>query len=142
MTLHSISTHGGCTAPQWRRWELSLRAVDPYVRDRLRKVSEDESRHAELAYRVVQWLLQEHPELRHAADALSQRVLGFENPPHENANAENGFGVSEHDLLAHGIASQQLSREVRNRMLNTVVGPCLRALLESHSSVELSAAFA
>ncbi|MDX2053206.1 MAG: ferritin-like domain-containing protein [Polyangiaceae bacterium] len=109
--------------------ELSLRAEDPYVRDLLRKVSDDEARHAELAYRAVRWLLGVHPELREAAAALGRRVLA-EDPPCEGSDEEERAGISAQELHAYGLASPELSREIRTRVLESVVRPCLSALVD------------
>ncbi len=111
--------------------EASLCASDEHLRLLLLKVSEDESRHAELAYRAVGWLLEVHPELQSVAQTIAAQILATEFGRCTSGTASDS-GVLEdetQELLAVGILSEAHSRQIRERVLADVVEPCLSALL-------------
>jgi hypothetical protein len=119
--------HEGCvgeTVAAIEAAETAERATDPAVRAVLLGIAEDETRHAELAWRFVRWALTESPSLAHAveeafADALSR------------PRGHVGEGEGDARLLAHGAPGEGLRWEIRRGALDGVVGPCARAMLAS-----------
>ena len=105
--------------------EAARHAVDPVVRGALERIAEDETRHAELAWRFVQWAIDGDPALRAVAAAEIEAVAA-------EARAPAPAGPSDDDrLLAHGAVGEPLRRAIRRHALARVVGPCARALLAS-----------
>jgi hypothetical protein len=92
------------------------RAADPALAAPMRQVAEDETRHAELSWAFVRWLLAERPELRTLAAATFD---GYRLPA----------AGSEPDLAAHGLPSGQSQHLVARRIFHEVVRPCADALL-------------
>jgi hypothetical protein len=102
-------------------------ATDPAVIHALETIVEDESRHAELAFRTVAWALRVGgPNVRTAvrdalADAAPAAAWLGDAPLGERAQA----------LCAHGLIDAERRRRVIARGLAEVVLPCARALLRS-----------
>jgi hypothetical protein len=98
---------------------------DVKVRAVLERITADESQHAELAWRFVEWALETGPR------ELESRVRGaFEAAlagPRSTHRPPSGF---ERELLRHGVVSPELRRALRERVLDEVIAPCARALLE------------
>jgi hypothetical protein len=111
--------------------EALAHAEDPAVRAALERVVRDETRHAELAWRFVKWVLESNPSgLRDAAlDALSS-VVASELAASRTATAPPGE-LPRAALLAHGALGIETRRELRRRVLFDVVEPCARALAAS-----------
>jgi hypothetical protein len=103
-------------------------ATDPAVRRALTRVTADEARHSELAWRFVQWVL-DHGDatLRSEAATLLVGIVEAENAAH------GGTQVPEPDpqLLRHGFASDAARSEIRRRVLADIILPCARALASS-----------
>jgi hypothetical protein len=100
-------------------------ARDPAVRAVLAKIAEDETRHAELAWRFVRWATAQDEALR----ALASRTFAAEVEgarPSPRAPDEE----STESLLAFGVVPERLRREIRSRVLREVIAPCAAALLE------------
>ncbi len=74
--------------------EQLAHASDPRVRAVLGRISEDETRHAELAWRFVAWALEQQPSLRAVAEREFTRHLSSPRAPVENAAL---------DLTRHGV---------------------------------------
>jgi hypothetical protein len=104
--------------------EAALHAEDARVREVLEGISQDETRHAELAWRTVQWLLARRPELCEAARRVFERELATAAPQTRAAEASEGD-----ELLPHGFLSEGHRAELRRMALHTVVGPCASAML-------------
>jgi hypothetical protein len=101
--------------------EVAPRAEDPALRRALAKISDDETRHAELAWRFVQWALRRDPSLAEAAREAFAAALG-----------EGGSGGTETpDRSAHGLAGAALKREIARRTRREVIRPCAEALLSA-----------
>jgi hypothetical protein len=102
--------------------EAAAHASDPAVRAVLQAISEDEKRHAELAYRFVAWALAERgdlaPLVRRAFDAQARSAP---RPPLAASDTSR--------LGAHGLLSPAHLAEVRDQALRDAVLPCARALL-------------
>lgn len=110
-------------------------ATDPAVRAVLTRVTADEARHAELAWRFVQWVLREGPaELRVA----SARTL-LDSVKAELVAADGQRTVAEPEdpaaLRAHGVLDADTRREIRRRALREVILPCARALVDLADAV-------
>ncbi|MEQ9322731.1 MAG: ferritin-like domain-containing protein, partial [Polyangiaceae bacterium] len=106
--------------------EAASHASDPVVRVILEGIAADEHRHAELAWKYVDWVLSE-------GDAAMTSILLTEI---EHASIEAGvpFTVREGDggLLAHGAPGETRRRHIRRQALADVVSPCARELVGKH----------
>jgi hypothetical protein len=106
--------------------EASEHAEDPVIRDLLRRISLDETRHAELAWRFVAWALgtlaPEAPERARVAAEL-QRGRGP-----LTAAREGEVDAESRRLLAHGIVHENLSAALRSAVNEEIVRPCALAL--------------
>ncbi len=104
--------------------EASQAAQDPAVSSALATIAEDESRHAELAWRFVRWALDTQGE---PVRAVIEQELAHALLP--AATAAEPELASEADLLAHGIVHGELRAFVRATTLKRVVVPALSALV-------------
>jgi hypothetical protein len=100
---------------------LSL-CEDYAVSEVLEEIANDEARHAELAFRIVQWLIGERPELRCVAAEEFEEALAC-----IDADAEP-TGVGE--LRSFGVLDDGALARVRRRALGAVVGPYVERLFE------------
>jgi hypothetical protein len=104
-------------------------ATDPAVRAALSRVVRDETRHAELAFRFVQWALESGPEgLRTAT--LTELVTLVDDElclaeATECDREEPSTVLSEHGLLGRATRTQ-----IRQHALSEVVRPCVAAMVE------------
>ncbi len=97
------------------------RCADPVVREILEGISRDETRHAELAWRTVSWMIRERPELgRLAVEVFESTAVRPQKSSHRPEHAQ-GWGV---------LSSQELSI-CWEEAWNKIVLPCARALLTS-----------
>jgi len=103
--------------------EAAEYVTDPALRALLLRISEDETRHAELAFRFVQWALSLAPlDLQGAVrDEFAALTL-------ESASISRPLTALENDALRHGIAPDSLRRVVRERAIREVILPCAQAL--------------
>jgi hypothetical protein len=88
----------------------------------MKKVAEDETRHAELSWAFVRWLLGEHPELRELAAATFD---GYRLPD----------PADEADLALYGLPSGRAQHAIARRIFHEVVRPCADALLGRQNEV-------
>ncbi|MES1173668.1 MAG: ferritin-like domain-containing protein [Myxococcales bacterium] len=102
--------------------EAAEYAGDPALRALLLEISEDETRHAELAFCFVKW-------------ALTQGGVGLERAVRREFAALSAEAPSSSELdplqtasLAHGIVSEPLRRAIRARAIREVILPCSSAL--------------
>jgi len=95
------------------------RATDADVKAVLTTIAEDESRHAELAWKTLGWMVATFPELRE----LARTTL-------EGALAQGGSGDAAPGLHApdYGILGPNTRREVRMAAAESVLRPCADAL--------------
>jgi hypothetical protein len=95
-------------------------AHDHAVRAVQLRISEDESRHADLAWRFVRWAAQiGGAPVRAALHAAFARTL-------ERLESVVVHGsIHEHRLEAHGILSEQRKQRVRIEVMNEVIRPVL-----------------
>lgn len=108
--------------------EASRRAEDPAVRAVLAKIAEDETRHAELAWRFVRWAVSSAPELRGAVESEFAAVLG-----EERARPAAAASAGDEAWLAHGVARGTVKAELRRRLIDAVVAPAATALLTARA---------
>jgi hypothetical protein len=108
--------------------EAAAHAEDGAVRGVLERIHADETRHATLAWRFIQWaLVSPSPALRRAAraelEALVVEVSRTVEPPPPPPHALGD--------LRYGIVSDAVRAGLRARVLRDIVGPCARALLDA-----------
>ncbi|WP_437979642.1 ferritin-like domain-containing protein [Sorangium sp. So ce117] len=101
--------------------EAALHATDPAVRRALEKIAEDETRHAELAFRFAAWALDRDPSL--ASAVIDELAAASSELPSPSEPSHGG------PLLGFGVLSPQHRRAIRERALAQVIAPCARALL-------------
>ena len=105
-------------------------ASDTFIRDALITIAEDEQRHSTLAWKTVQWMLSEHPELRGLARATFEEAMA---QPWVSSTEATG------DLTPWGVMSRAQEQAVASRVMRRVVRPCVDALLGDQDSVEIHA---
>jgi hypothetical protein len=101
--------------------EAREHAADPEVRRVLERIAADETRHAALGFKFLRWALSGvapavHERLCRVAVELAQLEL------------EHSIDDSGPDLLAHGVLTGELRREVRCAAVTELVLPLLREL--------------
>jgi hypothetical protein len=103
--------------------EAASRAEDPVVAAVLAKIAEDESRHAELAWRFVRWAIAADPALAGVADGAFAAALAD-----ELGRGARGTSAEDEAWMTHGVARGTVKAEIRRRVLEAVVAPTARAL--------------
>jgi hypothetical protein len=106
--------------------EAAEHAADPALRALLLVISEDESRHAELAFRFVQWALAQGDAALECAVRREFESLCAFAPSHSELDAQHSVS------LAHGIVPEPMRQVIRARAINDVILPCSRALYAPH----------
>jgi hypothetical protein len=90
----------------------------------LARIAEDETRHAELAWRFVAWALEVGPaslrDRARAAFAEAARTDAPTAPP----------SWRDLQLAQHGLIAPSLRHELRRRVLHDVIAPCAHALID------------
>jgi hypothetical protein len=104
--------------------EQARRATDPAVVASLESTVEDETRHAELAWRVTAWALETGGD--RVRRAVERTFADFRPPDAPTIDLE---GVSGDDFVAHGRLSPDEARATALEALERVVRPCAAALL-------------
>jgi hypothetical protein len=98
---------------------------EPVTRLVLAQIQADEARHAELAWRFVQWAFEcGSAETRALIAAEFDALLREPLPAEHDSFAESGF-----DPLPYGIVPPTLRTQLRAAALRDVVAPCAQALL-------------
>jgi hypothetical protein len=106
--------------------EASEHAEDPVIRALLQRISADETRHAELAWRFVTWALSglapDAPERSRVAAELERgrAPMTAARPAELDAESQR--------YLAHGLLPESLSTALRSAVDEKIVGPCAFAL--------------
>ncbi|MEZ4446180.1 MAG: ferritin-like domain-containing protein [Polyangiaceae bacterium] len=103
--------------------EAAAHASDPVVRAVLDRVTADEIRHAELAWRYVAWLLEEGP-----ADT-AEVLLGTIEAARVEALAPYTVREGDGRFLRHGVVGETLRRSLRREVLDAIVAPCAARLV-------------
>jgi hypothetical protein len=114
--------------------EAAEYAADPAVRALLLQISEDETRHAELAYCFVQWALS-------SGDAALQAAVEHEFAAlaTQTTTAHGTLSAEDEQRLRHGIVPEAMRRVLRARAIAQVILPCSRALLAAPRAGSVSA---
>ncbi len=116
----------GETVAAVQAYESLLRATDPAVREVLAVTVEDETRHAELAWRFLAWALDTGgPAVR---ESVIRAFAGFRPAP---PTPDDLQGVDMALFEAHGRIVATEARAIADRALADVVRPCLCALLDA-----------
>lgn len=124
----------GETAAALEAREAAEHAADPALARLLHGVADDETRHAELAWRFVSWALERSP--RPVAELLRLELRQVE----PQVSAQRDPSAEELALMAHGLIPEPLRGSLRNSAFRQVVAPCAAALLErAAGNQELSA---
>jgi hypothetical protein len=107
--------------------ELGARVSDPVLRSALTRIAADEKRHAELAFRFVEWALATGSDDLHAlvAGEIERVRRGLVSPVRLIEDPASSA------LARCGISSECLSRAVRIAALETAVLPALEGLLDA-----------
>lgn len=99
------------------------RAKDESVRTVLTRIVEEESRHAELSWKLVTWILQKFPELKPAAEESFAQALAA--PEAEEAVEDSSF-----EDYGHLLASTRSA--VREATIRDEITPRIVSLLGMH----------
>lgn len=107
--------------------EQSRVASDAATREALSEISDEETEHAELSWRIVRWAIEVGgADVRRAVELAWQRKLDEEAARLVPEHPEHVDLAAWH---AHGRLTEAEAAEVRRRGLREVVGPCVEALL-------------
>jgi hypothetical protein len=101
-------------------------ATDPEVRAALTRIAADERRHAELAYRFLDWALEQRPEL----SVRVRRLIAAECvvAPSDADVTDDAVDVVAQLGLAHGVFPDCWRAALRDSVLSELVRPCVEAL--------------
>lgn len=94
------------------------------IRTLHQQISEDESRHAALGWKTVQWLLHHHPELNEVARRTFAQA-GASIPSTEMPVEDDDW------LAAYGCMPDAQRNALRERVWANVITPCAEALLNT-----------
>lgn len=108
-------------------------AADPRVRQALSEIATDEERHAELAWRFLDWALTERPALAPQLLARARAQLS-RAASRLTADPLRGTSSTEVALQDHGILPLRQKLELEAQALEHVIVPCLAALASKHAS--------
>jgi hypothetical protein len=96
--------------------------TEPTVRAALSQIVEDEQRHATLAWKTVRWILQTRPDLVDLAHRTFTQAISGPTPTCSTAD--------DNKLSTYGIQSQPDDAATARRVIQEVIEPCARALLQ------------
>jgi hypothetical protein len=105
--------------------EAAAHAADPALKQLLSVISEDETKHAELAFRFVQWALTLGDVKLEAAVRREISALEREGQHHFDAPTSAAHAR----WLEHGVVPELLRQVIRAQAIQSVILPCARALL-------------
>ncbi len=118
----------GCVEETLAAAEAQLaaqRATEPAVRAALMAIAEDEARHAELAWRFVDWAVRQDRSLAAAVEDEVSRALAAPVEPEQGADV----GLPEELASAHGVVPRDVRQRLRARCLEGTVRVCAAAML-------------
>lgn len=109
--------------------EALAHATEPAVCAALKRVVLDETRHAELAFRFVQWALESGPrELRAATSTELLTLVGDEIRLAKEIECD---GLEPSSVLSeHGLLGRATRAKIRQQALSEVVLPCVAAMVK------------
>ena len=110
--------------------EGAAHAADPEVRQALSQIARDEERHAQLAWRFLDWALAQRPEL--ALPLLARARAQLASKPSNTPDTTRAS--TEPALLEHGILPLAQKLQLETRALEHVILPCLVALAGKHAT--------
>lgn len=100
---------------------------DPVLAAAYARIADDESRHAELGWRTLLWLLRDAgEEVRRAASAAFDRSIA--------AASVDPTVPSTVVAPEHGLLSSSMLGALRRQALSEVIAPCARGLLSAHTA--------
>jgi hypothetical protein len=102
--------------------EAAERVQDPALRAALLRISDDESRHAALAWRTLQWALAAFPDARPFIASTLRDAL--------TPTAPTSIHPEDDALARLGIVRGSLSAELKRQAIARVIQPCAQRLLE------------
>ncbi len=106
----------------------------PQIREVLQTIERDEKRHAELAWRFVDWALRRDPSL---GAEVSQLLQEERRSAHATWEAVRGSSNAEAGALARfGIVGDVERKQLRKDVLDSVVAPCLAAMVARSTSAQ------
>jgi hypothetical protein len=115
----------GETIAAFETREASEHVRDPELRKLLRQISADETRHAQLAFRFLNWALEQGgSDLHRALEAELSRLRPTVSLSTNSCSIDD-------DLLEHGILPERARGAIRAQVITHVVRPCLRAVLRT-----------
>jgi hypothetical protein len=129
-SLVTACVREGCIGETLAALELATAADccdDPQLAALLRSISNDEARHAALAWRFVQWALARDPGLRPKVASLFASWQPSSSPPSSLDRATRD------QLRRHGCLDPATRRRVEHEGLRQLLRPCANALLASAS---------
>jgi hypothetical protein len=112
--------------------EGAASALDPHVQRALAEIAGDEERHAELAWRFIDWALAQRPSL--AAQLLARARGQLARASRLTPEPRRATFSTPAALLEHGILSREQKLELEAQALEHVIVPCLVALASKHAS--------
>jgi hypothetical protein len=121
------TVENGCVSETIAALEAEAAAAlahDDVVRAVQLRISDDESRHAELAWRFVRWAAQIG-----GAPVRAALHAAFERSLERLAGVASHESTHEHRLEAHGILSERRKHTVRAEVMNEVIRPVLADLV-------------
>ncbi|HKO93857.1 MAG TPA: ferritin-like domain-containing protein [Polyangiaceae bacterium] len=109
--------------------EAGSHCMDPAARAVLGRIAEDETRHAQLAWRFVAWALEVGPaSLRgQVREAFARELAGGRVGAPRSSERDRR-------LLQHGLMTAELRSALRARVLREVIAPSVDALLAGSAS--------
>ncbi len=108
--------------------EAAAQSQDPHVAGVLRKISAEESRHAELAWSFLRWVVSEHASLLPLIKEQFALAVASAQDVSVIAPSEKLSSSGQRDLSAYGMLSSSSRREVYRSACLQVVGPCAQRL--------------
>ena len=110
--------------------EALAHATDPAVRAALSRVTRDETRHAELAWRFLRWVLDHGAaELRDATARELEHVMGAELARKDSSSAAPEARSA--GAAAHGVLDAGTRCKLRRRVVADVIVPCADAVVSA-----------
>ena len=131
----------GCVEETLAAAEAELaahRATEPTVKAALTAIAEDEARHAVLAWRFVDWAVQQNRSLAAAVRDEFDRAMAAA----ELASVAPSTSLEATVAAAHGVLSADARRTLRARCLRGTVAVCAKAMLVDRSESAMTSATA
>jgi len=98
------------------------------IKEILKKIAKDESRHAALGWKTVRWLINENPELI----GVARYTFRCAHP--ETTTKERGLNANDQWLAAFGCVPSDKRASIVTDVWESVITPCATALLDSTSA--------